>query len=148
MEHDRDPRLDPLASRMRENGQPPERDLWPGIEEAIDRREQTGRRRSRAGRWRLVAAAAALAVIVLGVRDLRAPRENGPLPMSAKGTTLAVAEGADDTGRMAIDRALAELNEAMSLDPDNPNLSKLVLMVHRTRGEMLRRGADSPLRTS
>ena len=41
-----------------------------------------------------------------------------------------------------IERALGELGQALAADPDNPNLSRLVLMVHRTRGELLRRNPE------
>lgn len=147
MVHDRDPRLEPLARRLREQGRPPERDLWPGIEEAIDRRERAGKRSVRTGWWRLAAAAAALVVLVLGARDLRLPGA-GDVGGSGRRPVLAEAPAArEPDSKAAIDRALDELNEALAADPDNPHLTRLALMVHRSRGEMLRRGPDPSLRT-
>lgn len=144
----RDPRLEPLAQRMRETGQPPERDLWPGIDEAIDRRERAGDRPTRSGWWRFAVAAAALLVLVLGARDLRVTRE-GTTPGGEPDLVVAEVTLAPEAlgERAAIEQALAELNAAMAADPDNPHLSKLALMVHRSRGEMLRRGGNTALRT-
>ena len=147
---DLDHRLEPLAQRMRETGRAPERDLWPGIEEAIARRERAGDRPRRAVWWRFAAAAAVLVVLVLGARDFRVPRE-GPAPGGESAPVVAEATPALAPGvldeRTAIEQALAELGEAMAADPDNPHLSRLALMVHRSRGEMLRRGGNTALRT-
>jgi hypothetical protein len=147
MERDRDPRLEPLARRLRDRGRAPERDLWPGIEEAIDRRERAGLRPARTGWWRLAAAVAALLALVLLARDLD-PRHGAPTGDAA--APALVAEAADAPlldERAAIAQALAELGEAMAADPENPNLARLALMVHRSRGELLRRGSDSAIWT-
>jgi hypothetical protein len=37
-----------------------------------------------------------------------------------------------------LDHTLGELNQALSLDPENRNLSRLVLLVHRSRADILR----------
>jgi len=50
----------------------------------------------------------------------------------------------EDDGLDVIDRALDELNAALSTDPENKNLSKLVLMVHQKRGNLLRRTTGNP----
>jgi len=150
MDRDLDPRLEPLAQRMRETGRAPERDLWPGIEEAIVRRERAGDRPRRAVWWRFAAAAAALALLVLGARDFRVHREDTApggetAPVVAEATPAPATDTLDE--RTAIEQALAELGTAMAADPDNPHLSRLALMVHRSRGEMLQRGGNSALRT-
>ncbi|MCP4572526.1 MAG: hypothetical protein GY838_09275 [bacterium] len=150
MDRDLDPRLEPLARRMRDRGQPPERDLWPGIDEAIDRRERAGDHPARTGWWRFAAAVAAMLVLVLGARDLHVPRGDStpggtPSPVVAEAAATWALDGLDEEA--AIESALAELNAAMAADPDNPHLSRLALMVHRSRGEMLRRSGETAQRT-
>lgn len=147
MDHERDPRLDRLATRLREDGVPPSRDLWPGIDAAITRREQAGRRRSRTVWWRAAAAAAAVLVLALGVRDFQHMAARGPVG----GDSVQVAESApqaheEGDGMGAVAKALIELNAALAADPENHSLSRLVLMVHRTRGELLRRNPSLGLR--
>ena len=50
-----------------------------------------------------------------------------------------------DGGMDVIDRALDELNLALAEDPENRSLSQLVLMVHKTRGNLLRRNSENLL---
>jgi hypothetical protein len=141
MAHDRDPGLDRLAEELRDRGVPPRRDLWPDIDAAIRQREQAGVRRSRTAWWRAAAAAAAVLIVVVGARDLldRGPGTPGDLAGEAPVEIALDAGPAPEGGMAAIERALAELGEALKADPDNRNLSRLVLMVHRTRGELMRR---------
>ena len=49
-------------------------------------------------------------------------------------------------GLAVIDKALDELLLALKDDPENRNLSHLVLMVHKTRGHLLRRNSESLVR--
>ena len=50
------------------------------------------------------------------------------------------------SGLAVIDQALDELNLALADDPENRNLSHLVLMVHKTRGNLLRRNSENLVR--
>jgi len=147
--------LSRLARGMRDSGVPPDRDLWPEIKSAIEREES---RRSVHGGdpgipWpRLIAVAAALTVLLAagwtGVRrDAFSP---GMSPGAGLGTgpvtqlTALDTQDEEDDGLDVIDRALDELNAALSTDPENKNLSKLVLMVHQKRGNLLRRTTGNP----
>ena len=51
-----------------------------------------------------------------------------------------------ESGLAVIDRALDELKLSLADDPENGSLSQLVLMVHKTRGNLLRRNSDNLLR--
>ena len=141
MERDRDTGLDRLAADLRRRGVPPRRDLWPDINKAIRQREQAGVRRSRTAWWRAAAAAAAVLIVVVGagimLDRVAAPGggDRGQAPLALVAGDAPAPEGGMD----AIEQALSELGEALKADPDNHNLSRLVLMVHRTRGELLRR---------
>jgi hypothetical protein len=150
MERDRDPGLDRLAAELRQRGVPPRRDLWPDIDAAIRQREQAGVRRSRTAWWRAAAAAAAVLIVVVGARDLLDRVPVADVGGAGDAPVEIVVDGAPapEGGMAAIERALAELGEALKADPDNHNLSRLVLMVHRTRGELLRREPVSGPRTS
>ena len=46
----------------------------------------------------------------------------------------------------SIDQALAQLEAALAADPENLSLSRLVLMVHKSRGELLRKSLTAGLR--
>jgi len=156
MEREQDPRLARLTNRLRDDGTAPARDLWPGIDEAIDRREEAGYRRPRTVWWRAAAAAAAVLVLVVGTWQLLP--DNPGTREADHGEVQAIAsidnsENTENTdtpanGMSAISKALAELNDALAADPDNHNLSRLVLMVHRTRGELMRRSPDRDLHTN
>ena len=50
------------------------------------------------------------------------------------------------SGLAVIDKALDELTLALADDPANRNLSHLVLMVHKTRGNLLRRNTENLVR--
>ena len=134
-------RPDGLGRRMRDGGIPPDRDLLPEINAAIDREE--ARRSVRPAGvvpWpRLLAVAAALTVVLVSAWTAvhRDEVELGPLG----GPEMALLDTPDegDGGMDVIDRALDELNQALDGDPENRNLSRLVLMVHKKRGDLLRR---------
>lgn len=132
----RDSQLERLAGQMRDQGVAPERDLWPDINAAIDR----DTRRPGLNRWRLGAVAAALLLMLtagwLGLDTIT--RGVGP-------TDLAGDSEGGLSGLAVIDRALDELNLAMAEDPGNGNLSQLVLMVHKTRGHLMRKNSDNLL---
>jgi len=136
---DRNP--DDLARRMCEEGIPPDRDLLPGINAAIDREEarRSVRPGDRAVPWpRLLAVAASLTVVLVAAWS-GVHRDEGDLGPDGAPQVAVLAEPAGDGGMDVIDRALDELNEALTLDPDNRNLSRLVLMVYQKRGALLRK---------
>ena len=132
----RDSQLERLAGQLRDQGVAPERDLWPDINAAIDRET----RRPGLNRWRLGAVAAALLLMLtagwLGLDAIT--HEGGPADLAGDSED-------GPSGLAVIDRALAELNLAMAEDPGNGNLSQLVLMVHQTRGHLLRKNSDKLL---
>jgi hypothetical protein len=151
MERERDRQLDRLAGQLREDGMPPERDLWPDIDAEISRREASGRRRQRAVPWwRLAAAAAAVIALGFGSRALLNVGEGTqPEQLAQAELTAPAAETAPGGlagGMQTVDHALDELEAALAADPENRSLSRLVLMVHRTRGELLRRTTTTGLR--
>ena len=55
-------------------------------------------------------------------------------------------EEAPSSGLAVINQALDELTLALADDPENRNLSHLVLMVHKTRGNLLRRNSEKLVR--
>ena len=143
--------LSRLARGMRDSGAPPDRDLWPEIDATIDREE--GRRSVRPGDpgipWpRLIAVAAALTVVLAagwaGVRTDLVGQGNdfgvGPVAqLTANDTNEDKGGGLD-----VIDNALDELNAALSSNPEDRNLTRLVLMIHQKRGDLLRRTTGNP----
>lgn len=143
MERDLERQVERLAARLRDEGQAPERDLWPEIAAAIDRCERPRRRRPET--WQLVSVAASLLLLVgMGLLGgVILPAGQAPL---ADGTpaavTLTATEDTDSAGGLqAVDRAWNELRAALELDPNNTNLSRLVLLVHRSRGQLIRQHA-------
>lgn len=138
-----DRQLERLAGKMRDTGIAPDRDLWPDIQAAIDQEGRApGAPRRRQGAWlRLTAMAAALTLMLaagwVGIRSITG--ETG-LP------EMADESGAPESGLAVIDQALDELVLALADDPENRNLSHLVLMVHKTRGNLLRRNSENLVR--
>jgi hypothetical protein len=141
-QHDR--QLRRLAGQLRDTGTSPERDLWPDINTAIDRQEDVRSRenRHRGRNWlRMTAVAAALVLMLAagwaGIRSITDQFD---------ATDVVLAPEALPSGMDVIDKALDELTLALADDPENKNLSQLVLMVHKTRGNLLRRTSDKLLR--
>jgi len=145
-----DSQLSRLAGQMRDTGSAPARDLWSDIDAAIDLTEHRTviRAPRRNGRpWlRLVAVAAALTLMLAagwaGIRSITGDAIIGE---------VASLDGAEESeasasGLAVIDKALDELILALADDPENRNLSHLVLMVHKTRGNLLRRNSESLVR--
>ena len=138
-----DRQLQRLAGQLRDTGTAPDRDLWPDINAAIDRTEagkiSTGRRP--ADPWRLAAVAAAV-ILILAAGWVGIGSIDGTVPRAD------VAEDPDsrESGLAVLDRALEELNLALADDPDNRSLTQLVLMVHKSRGSLLRKNSDNLLR--
>lgn len=146
-----DRQIENLSASLRENGAVPERDLWPDIEAAIGRVEQAAvvkRRRGRPALWRVAAVAATLAlgvglayVGVTGDRSREAPQATRAQEMDLAYGPGSGGTGVDPASLQAMDRNLADLNAALRQDPDNRNLSRLVLLVHRSRADIMRRDA-------
>jgi AcrR family transcriptional regulator len=150
MERDKDRQLERLAAQLRDEGVQPQRDLWPEIDTEIARRETAGRRRPTLPWWRLAAAAAAVAALVLGSRLLLpgsgAPPAGPTARDQATAQVAAAAEPGPESGLETVNRALDELEAALAADPENLSLSRLVLMVHRARGELLSKTPTTGLR--
>jgi hypothetical protein len=135
---------------MRDTGTAPDRDLWPDINVAIDREEaRSGSRkpRRRGGNWlRPVAVAAALTLMLaagwVGIRTMTGDTVTQDLASPDAVEQTEVPAG----GLAVVDKALKELTLALADDPENRNLSHLVLMVHKTRGNLLRRNSESLVR--
>lgn len=146
----RDSQLSRLAVQMRDTGTAPGRDLWPEIDAAIDREEHrsTGRAPGRKRRpWlRLAAVAAAMALMLAagwaGIRSIT----GDSIIQEVASLDGAEESEAPKSGLAVIDKALDELTLALADDPANRNLSHLVLMVHKTRGNLLRRNTENLVR--
>jgi hypothetical protein len=131
MKRDLDRDLAGLALQLRDEGVAPARDLWPGIEAAILRQQTVrplARRRRPAALWPMAAAAAVIAAL-LSLETV--PRRPEPRAEAA------------NTGIETLDAALAQLQAALDRDPGNMSVTRLLLMVHRTRGELLQRTPTS-----
>lgn len=148
-------RLSALAAGIREDGVEPARDLWPDIERALDATGAAGRRSTRYGAARTWAGAALAATVLfaigLGVADLRpgpegrtaAPVSRGavaPQPVGSTGPAPA------RQGLHAVDQALNDLQAALRQSPDDPDLSRLVMLIHHSRGRLLRLQAEDGVR--
>lgn len=138
-----DRQLQRLAGQMRDTGVAPNRDLWPDINAAIDQEESRSRNRRRktVNPWRLAAVAAAL-VLMLAAGWV------GIGSITGESVIPGVAENPADqeSGLAVLNRALDELNLALADDPENRSLSQLVLMVHKTRGSLMRKNSGNLLR--
>ena len=147
-EHELDLQLDRLTRTLRDTGIPPERDLWPEIDRAIDQADRSRPARSRGpATWRIVALAASVLLLV-GVGLV----QQGGLPGKSSGhqanqavdNTIGPLVGGDvdpATSMLTVDQALADLNQALADDPNNRSLSHLVLMIHKSRGNLIRNTA-------
>lgn len=157
-----------LAARLRDEGVAPERDLWPDISRALDAAGDPGRAHGRrtVARRGVLWAGAALAACVLvavgagltGVRPGSAPVARLPGAPAAAGTAASApalpaaaptpGPVATRQGLRAVEAALDELQAALAQAPDDPDLSRLVLMIHHSRGRLLRLQADGGTRNA
>ena len=151
----RDSQLSRLAEQMRDAGTAPERDLWPDIDAAIDSAEHRtvirAPRRQGLPWLRLVAVAAVLTLMLsagwVGIRTITEEAITGDKTTQEVASLDGAVESDSPAGGLAvIDQALGELTLALRDDPENRNLSHLVLMIHKTRGNLLRRNAESLVR--
>jgi hypothetical protein len=151
----RDSQLSRLAGQVRDTGTAPDRDLWSDIDAAIDSAEHRtvirATRRKGLPWLRLAAVAAALTLMLsagwVGIRTITGEAIIGDTTIQE----VALLDGGVESesppsGLAVIDQALDELMLALKDDPENRNLSHLVLMVHKTRGNLLRRNTESLVR--
>lgn len=146
-----------LSAQLRDCGVPPARDLWPDLERALDRSPAAGfppisaRRRLVSGGLWVSAALAATVLLVVGFG--LAGRGNVP-GAAQRGPVAALAPApvpenvATRQGLRAAEQALADLQTALKRSPDSPDLSRLVLMIHHSRGRLLRLQADGGVRNA
>ncbi len=128
-----DQQLDRLTPKLKETGISPERDLWPDINRALDHVDQIPAIRNRGlTGWRIVALAASVLLLV-GVGLV----QHGSLPGKSSDYQASL-DGTPPSNMEVLDQALADLNSALASDPNNSNLSQLVLMIHKSRGKMIR----------
>ncbi len=144
-----------LSAQLREDGVEPASDLWPGIERSLDvpAAATGGRWRTRPGRtWAGAALAATVLLAVgLGVGALRhgvpGARDGAANPAAAAPpAAAATAAPGPGQGLRAVEAAYDELRAALERSPDDPELSRLVLLIHHTRGRLLRLQADDGAR--
>ena len=149
-EDQRDKQLERLAGQMRDTGTSPDRDLWPDINAAIDREEPRSAHRAprrKRGSWLRPAAVAAALTLMLAAGWVGINSITGDAITADVGSPGIVGESVIPArGLAVIDKALDELTLALADDPENRNLSHLVLMVHKTRGNLLRRNSENLVR--
>ena len=165
-------RMTELSAQLREEGVPLARDLWPDLERALDRSAAPGvptpgvpmpsvrARRVVGGPW-LTAALAATVLVAVGLglvgdggfgRGTAAgaarlgPRNAPPAPEITPAAAPLAGPIATRQGLRAVEAALDELTAALKRSPDDPDLSRLILMIHHSRGRLLRLQADSGVR--
>ena len=136
-----------LAGQLRREGISPERDLWPGIQEAIDQ-AKPGKRPRRpfdANAWYRLAAVAATLILLVGSGYFGAvpsgPSLENQVAMtenSEDGPTLI--KDSDPSLLQRLNHTISDLDAAMALDPDNIKLTRLSLMTHKSRANLLRVG--------
>jgi hypothetical protein len=155
-----------LSAQLREGGVPPARDIWPDLDRALDRALDQGfatgfppisarRRLAAGGVWASAALAATVLIVVgfgvAGRGTVPGSAQRGPLTAQpAPAAALAPAPAPDNVvlrqGLRAAEQALADLQTALKRSPDSPDLSRLILMIHHSRGRLLRLQADGGVR--
>jgi hypothetical protein len=135
-----DEQVQRLAGSLRDGGVAPPRDLWGEIDAAISVAEQHQLRPRTRQHWpRLFASAAAVAVLVVaGWWGMQQPTLE---PLADTPTEWAAAP-AEESDLDMINQALNELNVALAADPDNRSLANLSLMLHQSRGRLMRQNTE------
>lgn len=139
-----DKQMKHLAQQLRREGTSPERDLWPEIEHAIDQTEARVRpgRALGANAWYRMAAVAATLILLVGSGYFGGKASN-PRQENLAANTEDVRHQASQPGGSLLQRlnnTISDLDRAMALDPDNIKLSRLSLMTHKSRANLLRVG--------
>ena len=141
-----DRQLTELAGQLRERGMKPSRDLWPDIDRALGDQAPVVRQSRPMALWRVAALAATLALAVgLGYVGMSSQQAgNGERATLPEQMDLAQAAVPGEAATLEnLDSTLQQLNDALSRDPGNPNLSRLVLLVHRSRASVLRQNTTA-----
>lgn len=160
-----DRRVAALAGRLRDEGVAPSRDLWCGIAAELDAAApaagvRSGRDRAPArsrSSWPQAALAASIVLAIgLGLTPRgptagdTASRQRGQEPAEAPGSALPSAAttpaNAARDGLRALAQALDHVEAALAQAPDDPDLSRLVLLIHHSRGRLLRLQAEGGVR--
>ena len=154
-----DKQVNKLARQLRDEGVAPERDLLPGILESIGDQEcrtgpesrvrvmppnQSRRFFDAAAGWRLAAVAATL-VLLFGSGYFRSisqgPSNESNLAMNEESTEMVSPQASGNKSLLrGLNQTISELASAQALDPDNLKLTRLSLLVHRSRANLLRVG--------
>ncbi len=140
-----------LTRDLRDEGVSPRRDLWGDIDEAISKAEANQIRPVARRRWdwpQIAAIAAMITFLVLAGRWGQQHKSTGTGPLKDVGLEVVAdlaAVAPEAAGLEVIGRALSELNLALAEDPDNLSLSNLALMLHQSRGRILRQNTDPRL---
>lgn len=130
-----------LARQLGREGIAPERDLWPGIEKAIDGGSARPQNRSSASAWYRLAAVAATLVLLVG-SGYFGGISPGTNPANHAALTNISEDGShQDTSLLeSLNNTISALDKAMAIDPDNIKLTRLSLMTHMSRANLLRVG--------
>lgn len=131
-----DRQIEKLARQMRDEGVPPPRDLWPEIEARLE--EPAGSRRFRPTErwWRLATVAAALVLLIASGTLVQGPSPDTEVAALAGRAPEAAPGGAALLQMM--NQAIGELEAAQASDPANTNLSRLTVLAHKGRADLLR----------
>lgn len=127
-----------LASELKQKGIAPERDLWPGVDQAIDRlesAEKSGWRFSAKAWYRMAAVAATLALLLgSGYFSNLSPKQQV--------AQISRVEDVDNNSSLLhkLNQTISDIDKAMALDPDNIKLTRLSLMTHKSRANLMRVG--------
>jgi hypothetical protein len=154
-----------LAGRLRDDGIAPSRDLWSGIAAGLDAAGpaagvRSGRDRTPArsrSSWPQAALAAGIVLAIgLGLTPRgptpgdTASRQRGEASAGAPGSEMpsaaATPANAARDGLRALAQALDHVEAALAQSPDDPDLSRLVLLIHNSRGRLLRLQAEGSVR--
>jgi hypothetical protein len=139
-----DEQVQRLARGLRDDGVAPPRDLWGEVDAAITAAEQHQLRPGARRQWpRLFASAAAVAVLVVaGWWGVQQPTLEPTLEPASNTPAQWTAARTEESGLDMINQALNELNMALAADPDNRSLANLSLMLHQSRGRMMRQNTE------
>jgi hypothetical protein len=135
-----DPRTSELLGGVKRELRPG-RDLWPGIEGRLTRRRGAWAQRRT---WIIgLAAAAAIALVVLGTRDPRPTTESSEVRAMLAATTGAKSATAKSLAHHLeiIDAAVAETARALEATPGDPALAEFLANLEQRRLALLAQAA-------
>jgi len=124
-----DKQVQNLAKQLAREGISPDRDLWPGIDQAINKAEQrTSVRQSfNSNAWLRMAAVAATLILLVG---------SGYFTQGSQ----YVRQDHQSSLLQTLNHTISDLDAAMAMDPENINLTRLSMMTHKSRAHLLRAG--------